>query len=249
MTSNQMPNALFFLVFLTSVLFSCAGENNKTEQQGSSLDVIVGENDLMFYTKADDISAAIGIMEVGCTASHIGDGFVITAGHCLSKGVDTCGLPESDITWSFLEGADPEESLKSKCVSVVAAEFTSERDYAVLQYEPAPKSRLAVNLDKAPELGDEISIFSHPNGLPLSWSGVCTHDGEYKGLRFSYGCDTFSGSSGAAILDKDFRVVGIHNMGSDFYQTNAGTYLLEIPVFQQAAKSAQQEGSSLVKSQ
>ena len=122
---------------------------------------------------------------------------------------------------------------RSSCVEVVAREFDyGLRDYALLRYEKTPEAYLELNSEDRPKIGDKLTIFSHPKRAPLSWSGWCKHEGEHSaGDRFEYTCDTKAGSSGAAILNENYEVVGVHNQGMSYYQVNAGTYVADIPTF------------------
>ena len=116
---------------------------------------------------------------------------------------------------------------------MIAHEFNySTRDYAILRYENPPETSLKVQKGIRPEKGEKLTIFSHPNGVPLSWSGWCEHVGDHdQGDRFEYHCDTKRGSSGAAVLNEDYEIVGIHNQGSTYLGFNSGTYLMDIPEF------------------
>lgn len=193
--------------------------------QPSTLKAIVGSNQMKPYLKSDRISKAIGRMEIGCTVTHIGNGVAITAGHCLYS--LTCNDAYYDVTWSF-RAADKTQTMKSKCVKVLAHVFTENQDYAVLTYDSFPEASLPVNLIDRPKLGDALTLYSHPNGQALTWSGWCNHQGEGTGYRFRYDCDTLSGSSGAAILNAKLEVVGIHNQADDDTSFNAGSYVMDM---------------------
>ena len=57
-------------------------------------DKIIGANDLVVVSpnkenipfKYRDLVEAIGMMDVGCTVTHIGSGYAVTAGHCIWTG-------------------------------------------------------------------------------------------------------------------------------------------------------------------
>jgi len=177
----------------------------------------------------DRITNSIGRIALGCTATHIGNGYVLTAGHCVKDSF--CSSSSYNITWAYTE-TNRQGKLVSSCQEVIAKENNNLRDYAVLRYSPAPSSSLPINASNRPRLGDRLTIFSHPNGVPLSWSGYCNHKGNFSSQKFSYDCDTKGGSSGAAVLNAKMEIIGVHNLGSGYQQVNAGTYLADIPVFQ-----------------
>ncbi|MFW7378720.1 MAG: trypsin-like serine peptidase [Oligoflexus sp.] len=212
---------LLSVLGLSTLLAACGDHPSDVSQPN----IIIGDNDLQYYTKDDQISNAIGRIALGCTATHIGNGFVLTAGHCVSDNV--CSSSSYNITWGYTEN-NRKGKLVSRCQEVVARENNNLRDYAILRYSPVPASSLPINMKNRPRRGDRLTIFSHPNGIPLAWSGYCAHDGNFSGQKFSYTCDTMGGSSGAAILNGNLEIVGIHNLGSSYQQVNAGTYLMDI---------------------
>lgn len=197
----------------------------------NSTDRIIGANDLVKITAKDadnSLVKAIGRMQLGCTVTHVGNGIAITAGHCFARnnfeGVRQ-NLPCSDskynTQWGFtynLDGTGEGTSyLQSECVEIIATEMNIQRDYAIFRVSPIPPAHLEPSLGTA-EIGTKISIYSHPKKRPLEWSTWCTVEGfvkKSKDNQFYYSCDTEGGSSGAAVLDRDLRIVGIHNYYTD----------------------------------
>ena len=98
-------------------------------------------------------------------------------------------------------------------------------------------------------IGDTVTIFSHPDELPLQWSKLCgierlSHPGLPIG-SIQHRCDTNPGSSGAAIINAlSLKVVGIHDggFGADPFGDvedptspvatgiNYGTFILDSPL-------------------
>ena len=215
-----------FCALMTSFLLNSCGEvANK-----SRLSVVVGTNDLSYYLEDDRISNSIGHIALGCTATHIGDGLVITAGHCITD--LTCEDEKYDITWNFRSN-NFDGQLVSKCAKIVVSENHFNGDYALLRYETYPEQSLKIDLDQQLQYGDKLTIFSHPNHRALSWSKWCEYEGllEDQTYRMSYTCDTESGSSGAAVLNENFDIVGIHNLGIWSRKINGGTFIGEIKDF------------------
>lgn len=197
-------------------------------EQDAETKVVIGENDLTYYNTRDGISGAVGIMSrIGCTATHIGDGYVVTAGHCVTH--TTCSSL-FDVTWGYTN-ANRKGTGRSKCSKIIAREFNDERDYALFKVDSPPKFSLPLNLSDRPAKGDALTIYSHPSSRPLSWSGWCKSTGAFDGKRFAYTCDTEGGSSGAVVLNKKLQVVGIHNVGAASSGVNAGTYAKDIAAF------------------
>jgi hypothetical protein len=219
----------FSLPCLSMALVSaaCGGAHDVTSAEEP---VILGRNDLV-QVEVDGSNVperfrrllpAFGrIMPMGCTATYIGDGLAVTAGHCFraaparETGVRCTTVKGQDVTieWGYrgLEDAAPESV--SEC-SIVQLEFTATgADYALLRVSKAPPVALNVSATKPLE-GERLTIFSHPARRPLEWSKVCSRGVVRSEATFKHSCDTEGGSSGAAVLNADtLEIVGIHNGG------------------------------------
>jgi hypothetical protein len=119
---------------------------------------------------------------------------------------------------------------------VLAGEYSYDRDYAIFRVEPPPTASVAIDAATRATEGTPITIFGHPNGAPLRWSGTCTvHErmpnGSTDGASmFFYDCDTEAGNSGSTVLSaNNGKVIGIHNSGLPGV-TNIGTYLADTPI-------------------
>lgn len=233
------------LVVLVSLVLSAVSfaQVRQVVVAGGPLDrKVVGANNMKVVdanlqklpVKYRPAAEAIGLMSMGCTGTHIGNGLVVSAGHCFSesnitKQRSTCAGVE--IAWGVREGKQP--TGVSKCTQVLVLELTNVKDYALFRVDRAPRVALKVRTQARPPLGTRITIFSHPFRQPLMWSGVCEISRSIAtGLNpnfLHHRCDTNPGSSGAAILDAEtLEVVGIHNGGQSVGQTggaNYGTYV------------------------
>ena len=218
--------------------FSC-GDLKKDEP--SSLRRIIGNNDLqqVFKTSGmEEITGAVGLMALGCTANHIGNGFVISAGHCFTKQRMPgkledipCSYSRHSITWD--KTVDSNQNIKSECQEVIVLEHNSERDYALFTVSPIPEEYLSIS-EFAGDIGEQISIFSHPRKRPLEWSNWCEIESTLEksnDFQFLYSCDTEGGSSGAAVLNENFEIIGIHNFYNSQSNRNGATFIhkTEIP--------------------
>ncbi|MBL7546256.1 MAG: trypsin-like peptidase domain-containing protein [Bdellovibrionaceae bacterium] len=180
-----------------------------------------------------NLAESVGLMSMGCTGTHLGNGLVISAGHCFdAKQVaqyrNSCdGIK---IYWGVRYGKQP--SSVSNCRQVLIQELNSQRDYALFRVDNPPRTRMKIRLQGHPELGTRVTIFSHPFRDPLMWSGVCdlTRAINY-GINVNmihHRCDTNPGSSGAAIVDVNaMEIVGIHDGGiaRGAAGANYGTYI------------------------
>ena len=204
-----------FLLLLIYLCFACGNNENPSE-----LGRIIGENDLepvIFDEENASLVKAIGRMRVGCTVTHIGGGIGITAGHCfrsvhfegIQRGMP-CDKERYSIVWGLVDGN--EHPLPVECKEVIAFEYNEARDYALLRIDPVPEESIELNF-ALPQIGDQVSIFSHPQRRMLEWSNYCSiekiYDAPKAGLM-AYSCDTEIGSSGAPILNDAHEMIGLH---------------------------------------
>lgn len=234
-----MKSLIILTVFLFSTFTFAANDVEK----------IIGTNDLVAVKQdASNVPLrfrglvdAFGLMSMGCTATHIGNGYVLTAGHCfwapesLVEGTSCAG---ETISWGFREDRKP--YLVSKCDVVIAAQHSDRMDFAIIKVSPIPPVAIAPDMQRRAVLGDSLTIFSHPDELPLQWSRSCGVESQnYPDLPPDYlqhQCDTNPGSSGATILNLiSLKVVGIHDGGfvdpTSKKGINYGTYILNSPLF------------------
>lgn len=210
--------------FTVFIAFFCFGLMSAADQRPAK---IIGDNDLvavnadasnipLMYRSMVD---AFGHMSMGCTATHIGNGYVLTAGHCFwADEVPLVDQSCNDLTvdWGVREGAT--SYLTSKCERLIVAQRSGMMDYAIFKVSPIPPVAIAPDLQRRAIIGDTLTIFSHPEELPLRWSGSCgverlQHPGLPDG-SIQHKCDTNPGSSGATIIDvMSLKIVGIHDGG------------------------------------
>lgn len=224
---------IFFIVTFVITSFSPASFDQSK---------IIGENDLVAVNadgsniplKYKDLINAFGLMSMGCTATHIGNGYVLTAGHCFWASANlTKDIACSDVTieWGVRTGISP--YLKSTCEKVIFAQKNSTNDFAIIKVSPTPDVAIKVELVRKAVAGDLITIFSHPEDLPLRWSKTCVVesqlDPKLSADTLQHICDTNPGSSGATIIDASTnKIVGIHNGGrssSPGTGMNYGTFI------------------------
>ena len=176
---------------------------------------------------------AFGRISVSCTATHIGHGIVVTAGHCfratsLREGNLSCD--HIKVEWGVRKGVAP--YLVSTCQVILAQETSDRSDYAIFKVDEAP--RVSARISSTPaSIGRAVTIFGHPFERPLEWSGICELldpvQGGFDQADFTHQCDTEVGNSGSAVLDaQSGDVVGIHDGGVAPY--NYGTAILETPI-------------------
>lgn len=215
----------------------------------NDIEKIIGKNDfIVVNADASNIPAkfsklvdAIGKLGMGCTATHIGNGYVLTAGHCFWAGEipkENIGCPgkDNEIQWGYRQDRKP--YMVSKCEKIIIAQRTNQSDYALLKVSPIPPVAVKVDLEKRVKVGEKITIFSHPNELPLHWSQLCkiqkVRNSIFDQDLIHHICDTNPGSSGAALIHAyTLRVVGIHDGGVADQSgggLNYGTYIYDHPL-------------------
>jgi hypothetical protein len=222
-----------YLIFALLML-SCGQQENPT----ADLSRIIGENDLVPVNSSFNprIIKSIGRLKVGCTVTHVGQGLVVTAGHCFfdypfegRAEHRPCSETKFEVEWGVLTG-NP-SFMMSRCTEIVAAEYHSGTDYTIFRVDPYPPTSLAVN-ENGIRRGERISIYSHPRRRPLEWSGFCSAKSlsSHTDTQFGYECDTDGGSSGAAVLNERNEIVGIHNFYNSLDNLNGGTNVAKTPL-------------------
>lgn len=183
------------------------------------------------------LGRAFGIVNIGCTATHVGAGVVLTAGHCVlaepvQQPVKDEACPDGlAVTWSYTYlkwskngpmATLPKAGDVSPCFRILAAEWDANKDYAILQVDNPPSASVVVDLDARAETDREVTIFGHPAWRPLEWSGTCRVRPSadlpwqiyHRPARFGHKCDTEPISSGSPVIDTaSLKIVGIHDGG------------------------------------
>lgn len=236
-----MKNIFLVTVLLFGSLAFAANDINK----------IIGENDLV-AVKQDasnipfryrELVDAFGMMSMGCTATHIGNGYVLTAGHCFwapRTMVNNTSCEGETISWGMRDAETP--YLVSQCETVIAAQHSDSADFAIVKVSPIPLVAIAPDMQRRAATGDTVTIFSHPDEMPLQWSKLCgveyARNPELPPDFLEHKCDTNPGSSGATILNVlTLKVIGIHDGGVVNDETgvgmNYGTYIMDSPLYEQ----------------
>ena len=236
---------IFSIGLLILCLSSCGntGQNNSFSQPS----VVFGDEDFVeVNTDGDNTPAtpglldAIGLSPGGCTLSHLGGGYALSAGHCFANApfnkvnhVPCNHLIQNDninfsIVWSY-RGQNNNLPV-SYCHKIILAEWTEHRDFALIQITSAPKAQIELSLTSfPPAINSSMTIFSHPESKRLQWSKWCrVLRSNYT--QFGYQCDTAKGSSGAPIFNHKLQLIGIHNGAKDDNNLllNVGTAASEI---------------------
>lgn len=165
-------------------------------------------------------------MQWSCTATHVGNGYVVTAGHCVADPKltkDACSALE--VEWDVRKSRrefpkiQTAKTLVGQCQEIISWDYTvgspTTIDHAIFRVDQFPEAK--VDIDSKPVLkkGNLMHQFSHPGGVPLVWTDKC----QITGLPFQYfqhDCWGASGSSGSALIDaKTLKLVGVLSMGLD----------------------------------
>jgi V8-like Glu-specific endopeptidase len=216
-----------------------------SQESTSGSKAIIGNNDLtkVGFSNADYVQAT-GIMKVGCTVTHIGGGYAITAGHCVYDFDSDMPAPKKvcdssmNVTWAYTDD-NQSGTFTSECDQILAQSFNPDLDdqafatpdYVILHYKTAPKASLKLKVGEL-AVGEKVSIFSYPQGRTLEWSGWCevTETNLARSGQFGYQCDTQGGSSGATVLNSKYEIIGIHNGYRSDLNANYATPLTRIPL-------------------
>ena len=116
--------------------------------------------------------AAVGKLSSGCTVTHIGQGYAVTAGHCFwqtffdeeLKLNEKCS--DETITWAWTEGSTNNKT--SQCLEVIAMQRSEADnvDFAIMKISDAPTAQIEIEWKKKPKVGSFVTIFSYPEEAP-----------------------------------------------------------------------------------
>lgn len=160
-----------------------------------------------------------------CTGFLVGPDLLVTAGHCVA-GL-ACARTAVVFGYELLRVAgSPEVVYKGldtyHCREVVAAEYgeASVPDFALLRLHRPVSDRVALCVERTsvPAVGNKLVMAGHPMGLPLKVdTGGEVTKVDAAGRYFDATTDSFTGSSGAAVLDATtLGVVGILARGPKY---------------------------------
>jgi V8-like Glu-specific endopeptidase len=225
---------------------------------------IIGENNLV-KVKADGSNVdsslrgllnAFGLITIGgngaCTATHLGNGYVLTAGHCFvadetnpNQTYANKDCSDIKVYWGYrgspaTGSAKPAVSKISQCTKIIYGELTPASDFAIFKVDSAPNAKIAIATEtKRTVSNTKLTIFGYPQARPLEWSQFCALKpnsavslGGFKGpSTFVHQCDTEPGNSGSSIIAINAsgvaKVIGVHD-GSTPAEYNYGTFMYDI---------------------
>ncbi|NBO38042.1 hypothetical protein EBU99_05615 [bacterium] len=235
-------------ILVASFLSACSHVNSQSETKK-----IIGNNDMIPVEEGGKnlpetlrpLIYAIGMLELGCTVTHIGNGVALTAGHCVpQQGISSerClseSFPKMIVRWNYFPGAETVPA--SNCVKVLQTELNDKRDYAILLVDNPPKAKIDVDLTSRPKISTQLTLLGHPKKRALEWSQYCTLEKLHRDDtadtlqpspsassatedKFSHQCDTDHGNSGSVVIDvSTLKVIGIHHGGIEDW--NSATYV------------------------
>ena len=203
---------------------------------------VIDKNDLMVVNASGSnlpqryrhLIDAFGKISMGCTATHLGGGLAITAGHCFEatpERTSSHSCQSISVNWGYRAGKAA--ALESHCTKILAMQTNEDLDYAIFKVFPIPTAKVDVSLEKREIVGSKITIFGHPMSRPLEWSQYCVIEpaskGEWGRSQFSHQCDTEPGNSGSSVLDDaTLKIIGIHDGG--VVPWNYGTFITDTPL-------------------
>lgn len=229
---------LFFSLFSLGQIYTGQVSYSERKIIGDNNMIEVDTNLINIPMKYRRVAESVGFMSVGCTGTHIGQGYVVSAGHCFESKERPSynkGCSDLTVTWGDIRGRTMMR--QSRCIEVLVSQASDSKDYVLFKVNNPPNSFIPLKPFGRSLASSKVTIFSHPFGSPLMWSGICQIKQVFSsGVNMNlihHSCDTNPGSSGAAIIDaENIEIIGLHNGGwaDSNSGINYGTYIDDTPI-------------------
>lgn len=178
----------------------------KTTQYGDSLNLCSNEP----YYEQPTVANCSGVL--------VGADLIATAGHCINT--STCSKYSFVFGFHMINENVAQELIPTSdiynCKEVVAREYSTGVDYALVRLDREVTGHRVLSLQQAPvQAGDEIYVVGHPSGLPTKIADGAQVRAQFNGY-FSTNLDTYGGNSGSAVFNAQTNeIVGILVRGAN----------------------------------
>jgi V8-like Glu-specific endopeptidase len=205
----------------------------------ASLEKIIGANNLksIAWLRAG-LLCAKSICRV-VTPTSLGTGFLIGDGRLMTN---AHVIPDRDIAARSRAEFGVEESQDGAVAAPIPYQFDPNRffrasndqnlDYCVLALQTAgagvPISEwgaLQFEGNKLPEVDEHVTIIQHPSGGPKQIAITANQVVNRFDHMLHYTTDTLPGSSGAPVLNDDWKVIALHHAGGNVLKNARGDRL------------------------
>lgn len=165
-----------------------------------------------------------------CTATHIGQGYFLTAGHCVDQQPGFVGFRPRPC------GAPIElRTGKTGTCRVLAYRFDAKNDHALVALDDPtlatglPHWSVDYGFDWPKEKKRWIQLYGYSGGQ-LRVNFGCTGRWDGKRGRVLHDCDTEGGDSGSALVDAiNGQIIGVHGGALPGRRSNYGFSIAQIP--------------------
>lgn len=153
-----------------------------------------------------------------CSGVLIGPRTVLTAGHCIK---DEKSCAETKLTFARTEEKSANLKLNGdevyNCTKILKYEENALRDYAVIELDRDVTQAKPVKMGQADglQVHEEVLNLSYPLGLPLKKDLGTIKDNTAGGFYLRARVDTFAGSSGSPLFNKQNELVAILVSGTE----------------------------------
>ncbi|KHD88142.1 MAG: hypothetical protein OM95_10220 [Bdellovibrio sp. ArHS] len=153
-----------------------------------------------------------------CSGVLIAPDQVLTAAHCVDK-KDSCSDTKFVFNWTANKSLQPFKNEDVfHCQNIVKIEHSLSRgtDYAIIQLDrPVPNTKPVQFAKHSLAKGEKVLSLSYPLGLPMKQDVGVVSDNSVEKQTFKVEVDTFAGSSGSPLFDRQGFLVGILSRGQE----------------------------------
>lgn len=149
-----------------------------------------------------------------CSGFLVAPDIIATAGHCVTS-QRKCDTTKFVFGFHDAEGGSTSIIRKENvfsCAGILSRFQTDsdKNDYALIKLDRPVEDRTPFRLsDSKPEVGDELTLYGHPSGLPQIQTSGARVRSISNSIYLVANSDSYGGNSGSPVVDQSGKIAGI----------------------------------------